>query len=263
MIIDFHTHCFPERIAPSAIEKLAYAAGGLEPRHDGTLVGLKKLNNETGVDIAVVLNIATNPKQMKNVNNFAAEINKEEGIIGFGSVHPDAPDALEELDRIKELGLKGVKFHPDYQGFFSDDPKMKPIYRKISELGLITSFHAGKDYGYKPPYHNMPVNMAGALKMLDGPVIAAHWGGVASFEEVMDKLCGLPLYFDTSFGYGQMARCEAMEIIEKHGVDNMLFGTDAPWMDAKMIKRMLDTLELSEDEISKIEYINAKKLLNL
>lgn len=263
MIIDFHTHCFPDKIADSAIKKLAYVAGGLIPQHDGTLSGLKELNRRTGIDCSVVLNIATNPKQMTNVNNFAAEMNKEEGIIAFGSVHPDAPDALEELERIKEMGLKGVKFHPESQQFFTDDPKMKPIYRKISELGLIVSFHAGRDYSFPAPYHNMPENMVGALKMLDCPVIAAHFGGVGGLDETTDKLCGLPLYFDTAFGYAQFAREEIMRFIDRHGADRILFGTDAPWMNAEMIKSFLGSLELSEEEMEMIKHKNAEKLLNI
>ena len=149
MIIDFHTHAFPERIAAGAVDKLAYASGGLIPQTDGTLESLKEVMKRDGIDISVVLGIATNPTQQHNVNDFAAEVNNQEGFVGFGSVHPDAPDALDELDRIKSLGLKGVKFHPEYLGFFVDDERMKPIYKKISRLGLITLFHAGHDYGFR------------------------------------------------------------------------------------------------------------------
>ena len=141
------SHCFPDKIAARAIEKLADASGGIENYADGTVEGLKNRIAQDGVDAAVVLNIATNARQQKSVNDFAAQINDEKTIFAFGSVYPDSPDALDELDRIKELGLKGVKLHPDYQGFFVDDPKWKPLYKKISSLGLITVFHAGMDYG--------------------------------------------------------------------------------------------------------------------
>ena len=93
MLIDFHTHCFPDKIAESAVKKLAYDAGGLERYTDGTADGLKKLMRESGVDAAVVLNIATNTHQMQNVNNFAASINNEKDIFAFGSVFPESPDA--------------------------------------------------------------------------------------------------------------------------------------------------------------------------
>ena len=71
MLIDFHTHAFPDRIAKNAIEKLAFCAGGLYPQTDGTLSSLKEQMNVDGVDISVVQSIATNPGQQTKVNNFA------------------------------------------------------------------------------------------------------------------------------------------------------------------------------------------------
>ena len=55
-----------------------------------------------GVAISVVQSIATNPGQQTKVNNFAIEMNRDERIVAFGSVHPDAPDVLEELERIHQ-----------------------------------------------------------------------------------------------------------------------------------------------------------------
>ena len=152
MRIDFHTHCFPDKIAEKAMGKLSVASGGLIPQTDGTAEGLRREMKKDGVDISVVMNIATNAHQQHSVNDFAASLVSDD-LIPFGSVHPDAPDALEELERIRSLGLKGVKFHPEYQQFYVDDEKMFPIYKKISDLGLITLFHAGGDIGFPPPYH--------------------------------------------------------------------------------------------------------------
>lgn len=263
MLIDFHTHCFPQKIARRAIEKLAYEAGGLEAYTDGTADGLKELMKNSGVDAAVVLNIATNEKQMHSVNDFAASINNGTDIFAFGSVYPHSDAALEELERIKALGLKGVKLHPEYQSFFVDDEKMKPIYKKISELGLITVFHAGADYGFSPPLKCAPRNLKNALKWFDTPVVAAHWGGLGCSGEVLELLCGTDLYFDISFGYSQISRSAARRIVEKHGTDKLLFGTDAPWQNAEMQKRLLNTLELSETEKENIYFKNAEKLLEI
>ena len=174
MLIDFHSHAFPEKIASRALAGLSKASGGLEPQSNGTLSSLLEEMKKDGVDISVVQSIATNPSQQKNVNDFAMEMNKEANIFAFGSVHPDAPDALVELERIKDAGLKGVKFHPEYQNFYADDVKMRPIYKKISSLGLVTLFHAGHDFGFCPPYHGMPEHLVGALKWFDSPVVAAH-----------------------------------------------------------------------------------------
>jgi len=263
MLIDFHTHAFPDAIAPRAMETLSYAAGGLKPQTEGTLSSLKERMDTDGVDMAVVLSIATNPAQQKKVNDFAISVNDDPRLFAFGSVHPDAPDALEELERIHDAGLKGVKFHPEYQNFYADDEKMKPIYQKISQLGLITLFHAGRDIGFLPPYHAMPEHLLGALKWLDSPVVAAHWGGMGCDQEVFDKLCGTDLYFDLSFGYGVIPKKRAQLIIEKHGPEKLLFGSDLPWHRPAWEMRLLDTLELSGSDREKICHQNAQKLLGL
>ncbi len=264
MVIDFHTHCFPDGIAQKAIDKLSYVSGGLQPCTDGTTSGLRRSMADGGVDLSVVLSIATNAHQQPRVNDFAAAINNETDIVAFGSVHPDSEDALDELDRIKALGLKGVKLHPDYQGFSADDPKLKPLYRKISALGLITVFHAGLDYGFAPPYGGTPEKLATAVGWLDSPVVAAHWGGINCGEGVLRHLCGIDhLYFDTSFGYAMMPRYYAEKILEKQGADKMLFGTDTPWHTPQMEWRLLNTLGLSDTEREKIACGNAKKLLKL
>ena len=263
MLIDFHTHAFPDKIAQRAVEKLSFASGGLKYHTDGTADGLKRSMAEGNVDISVVLSIATNASQQKNVNDFAAFLNNEKDIFTFGSVFPDAEDALDELERIKALGLRGVKLHPDYQGFDVDDEKMKPIYKKISDLGLVTVFHAGFDYGFPPPYGATPEKLAKALSWFSSPVVAAHWGGVWCADGVIENLCGKDLYFDTSFGYGNMPKYHAEKIIEKHTPDRMLFGTDTPWHTPQMEMTLLSTLGLSNEDMDKIKYKNAVKLLGI
>ncbi len=264
MLIDFHTHAFPEKIADKAINNLSFVSGGLEYHTDGTAEGLKKRMRESGVDYAVMLSIATNAHQQRSVNDFAAAQNGKDGIIAFGSVFPDSEDALDELERIKELGLCGIKLHPDYQRFSVDDEKMKPIYKKVSELGLITVFHAGVDIAFPPPYGCTPDKLARALEWFSTPVVAAHWGGIGYYAETLEKLAGRDLlYFDISFGYGNIPKYYAEKIVEAQTADKLLFGTDTPWHTAEMEWRLLNTLGLSEQEIAKITYQNAQKLLGL
>lgn len=261
MILDFHTHCFPDKIAAKAMESLSFASGGVRPGTDGTARGLEKRMEECGVDAYVVLNIATNPKQMHNVNDFAASL-KSERVYPFGSVHPDAPDALDELCRIKEMGLRGVKLHPEYQRFFVDDEKMKPIYKKISELGLALTFHAGFDPGFIAPFHATPERLAKALKWLECDVIAAHWGSLGMEEDVRRHLHGLPIYFDMGHGSSCITRLGALRCIEEHGADRILFASDTPWHSPTQELDLLNTLGLSESERNMILWENGMKILN-
>ena len=262
MIIDFHTHVFPEKIAEKTIEKLSFVSGGLIPQTNGTLTGLKALMKKDGVDKSVVLAISTNEKQQTAVNDYIKSCEGED-IISFGSVYPHAENVLEELERIKEMGLKGIKFHPEYQQFFVDDPKMKPIYKKVSELGLIAIFHSGVDFGYPPPYHATPERLREAAKLIDSPMVCAHWGSAGMGEDALKYLCDIPVYFDTAFGYASMPKVMAQRILEKKGVDKILFGSDAPWHAPSWDIRMIKTLELTPQEEEQIFSGNAIKLLNL
>ena len=263
MLIDFHTHAFPDKIAARAIDNLSFVSGGLEPHTDGTVDGLRRSMKRCGVDVSVMLSIATNDHQQKSVNDFAASVNNGKDIFAFGSVYPDSEDALAELERIASLGLKGVKLHAEYQKFSVDEPKMRPIYKKISELGLITVFHSGVDYGFPPPYGCTPKKLCRALEWFDSPVVAAHWGGVDSYEDVLRLLCGTDIYFDISFGYAHLPKYYAEKIIESHGTDRLLFGTDTPWHTADMEMRLLSTLTLSDEDKDKITHKNAMKLLGI
>ncbi len=263
MLIDFHTHAFPERIAARAVAGLSHTSGGLLPQTDGTAASLLAEMDRDGVDISVVQSIATNPRQQHSVNSFAMELNADPRIVAFGSVHPEAPDALEELERIAAAGLKGVKFHPEYQHFYADEERMRPVYRKISELGLITLFHAGGDIGFSPPYHCLPEHLLGAKKWLDAPVVAAHWGGYSCGSQVLDMLCGEELYFDLSMGYGILPKPIAQAIVDKHGPDRLLFGSDMPWHRPAWELRLVASLDLSQEDREKILFRNAARLLNL
>lgn len=218
---------------------------------------------ESGVDAAVVLNIAVVPANQKSVNNFAAEINGC-GIFGFGSVHPFATDALEELERLKAMGLKGLKFHPQYQNFAVDDPRAFPVYRKAASLGLITVFHAGLDLGFADCDLASPATFVRALPEFNGAtVVLAHLGGAFLWQEVLERLAGLPVYFDTAFSHGNVPLPEAKRIVEKHGAERILFGTDLPWSGIENELAFVKSLGLSKNELADVLSGNAAKLLHI
>jgi uncharacterized protein len=263
MLIDFHTHIFPDKIASRAIQNLSERAGGAIPYYDGTIEGLLAFMQKNSIDKSVVLNIATNPTQMRSVNDFAASVNGG-SLVSFGSVHPDATDALDELDRIADLGLKGIKFHPDYQAFYGDDPKMWPIYEKAAKLGLVVVFHAGVDIGLYPPVYMTPRRLANALAPLQGAVVvAAHFGGYMMWEEAIECLAGKDVYFDTAYSAGSIPPGIVRRIIKEHGADRILFGSDLPWSDPVEEERLLETLQLTDDELQNIYYRNAQRILNI
>ncbi|NLG24868.1 MAG: amidohydrolase [Clostridiales bacterium] len=263
MIFDFHTHAFTESLAPAALRTLSREGGGLMPHTDGTLKDLKQKRAQAGVDGCAVLMIATKPAQMRRINDWAAENQSPDTPI-FGTVHPDAPDALDELERIAELGLKGLKLHPEYQRFYVDEPRALALYRKAARLGLIVTLHAGMDVGFAPPWHNAPDRFLRALGAFDGgPVVMAHLGGYMMWEQVLNTLCGLPVYLDTAYCHSRVIVPIARRIVEKHGARRILFGSDMPWSDVRLELQLIDSLGLSEEEKRRVLGGNAAELLNL
>ena len=265
MIIDFHTHVFPEKIVEKALSVLSETGGNLILYSDGTINGLIDNMNSDKVEKSVILSIATNEKQMKNVNDFAISLNNYDNkIISFGSVHPLAENAVEELYRIKESGLKGVKFHPEYQDFFVDDPKMAKIYEAINKLDLITVFHAGMDDAFSEPVKASPERFKNMLSDFKTPVVLAHMGGYIMWSDVEKHLIGIDkLYFDTSFCFSRIPLPLMERIVTNHGTDKILFGSDMPWSLPKMEKRLIDALYLTDNEKENIFYKNAEQLLKL
>lgn len=264
MIIDFHVHAFPDALAAKALPLLSKCSGGVKPNYDATISGLESYLAKNNVDYAVVLNIATNPHQERKVNDFAISLLEKKNIIPFGSVHPDSPNALSELERLEKAGIRGVKLHPDYQHFFVDDEKMFPIYKKIAELGFITVFHAGVDIGYPNPVHCTPERLLRVLDLFDdAPVVAAHFGGWLLWDSVLEDLCGTKVYLDTAFSSGKMPPDYAKELIKAHGADKVLLGSDMPWSDTLDEVRFVQSLDLSAEDEEKILSNNAKRLLNI
>ena len=148
MVVDIHTHTFPERIAASTIQKLQDISH-TRPFADGTEAGLRASMVAAGVDFSLVLPVATSPRQVVHINDASARLNSQgNGILSFGCMHPDFDGWKEELGRVAALGMKGIKVHPVYQGVDFDDPRYLRILDRCGELGLIVLTHAGLDIGF-------------------------------------------------------------------------------------------------------------------
>lgn len=265
MIIDFHTHIFPDKIAARTIEALE-AKAGLTASTDGTLNGLISSMKTAGVDMSVILPVVTKPGQFESVNTYAAWVNENHSskLLSFGGIHPDTEDYKKELDCIKELGLKGIKIHPDYQGVMIDDARYMNIIEYADSLDLIILTHAGIDVGLPDPVHCPPGKMRKVMdKLHPKKMVVAHYGGWNQWEEVYEYLAGEDLYLDTAFTFDYIKEDVFYKILEKHGTDKVLFATDCPWGYQKKDVESLKKLGLTEEVKESIFYKNAKKLLKL
>ncbi|MBQ3299923.1 MAG: amidohydrolase family protein [Ruminococcus sp.] len=265
MVIDFHTHTFPDKMAEKTVAHLA-KIGGLPPHTDGKRGSLLESMNKYGIDRSVVLPVATLPKQERSINALSAELNGKDGIFYAGGIHPDCGDVCGTLDFIKRSGLFGIKLHPDYQGVHFDDPRYINIMREAAKRGLYIVTHAGIDVGFRDHVHCTPdmiLNVLGQLEgVIDNRLILAHMGSYEMPDEVLCKLCGKPVYMDTA-AVLDLYPDKCVEIIRKHGADRILFATDSPWKSQGEYLGILESLPLSESEKEKILHENAERILSV
>lgn len=265
MIIDFHTHIFPDKIAEKTIASLSSKAN-VRAATNGTLDGLLESMENSGVDMSIILPVATKPSQMDNINAYAKSVCEAYPgkLISFGGIHPDCDDYKKELKHIKELGLKGIKIHPDYQGVMIDDVRFMNIIEYASELGLIIVTHAGIDIGLPEPVHCPPDKMRKVLdKIKPEKMVVAHYGGWKQWEMVYDYLAGENVYLDTAFTFDYIEEEMFLKILNKHDENKILFATDSPWSGAAKDIETVRNLPIKSELEEKIFAGNAMKLLGM
>ena len=270
MIIDFHTHVFPERIAEKTVSMLE-KIGNLPAFANGTEKCLSDSLSRAGVDLAVNLPVLTKPSQFDSVLDFAIELNKKRQDIGspilsFAGAHPLMDDVEEKLLRVKEAGILGIKMHPDYQGTFFDDDGYVRIMKAAKELDLIVVTHSGVDAAYPDgPIRCTPERVLRVLDRIGGysKLVLAHYGANKLFGEVYSLLAGEDVYFDTAYVLGSISDTDFLRILEKHGADRILFASDSPWQDIAMNIERLSGFGLNEADEKKILSENAMHLFRI
>ena len=287
MIIDFHTHTFPEKIAERAVASLRSKSHTVS-FSDGTAGGLEARDDKAGIDLAVILPVATNPEQVAHVNDKAAALNEEQAgrkaqkLLSFACIHPAMEDAAWELRRMKKLGFKGIKIHPVYQETSIDSLPFLKILDTCADQGLIAVTHGGWDIGFPGVRHCMPDQIRRAARTVDPEgktlrLVVAHMGGWRCWEEVPELLADTSVYLDTSFSTGRFYPLNDgyydgtdvsmldtdgfMELYRAFGPERILFGTDNPWSDASESLEFIRSLPLTEDEKDMILGKAAEKLL--
>ena len=281
MIIDFHTHTFPSKISKKVVDKLGQASASM-PHTDGSAEGLLKSMEKSGVDKSINLPVMTSAEQVEKVNSsFMKSMEEYEsyGIITFGGMHPEYTNYKEELQRIKNNGMKGVKLHPAYQNVDLDDIRMMRIIDKASELGLIVTIHAGIDIGiYDKNYSSVEQILKVINEVHPEKFVLAHMGNWADWKDVEYYLAGAPVWMDTAFTYGKiepypdstptpytcvLADDDLVRLTRKHGVDKVLFATDSPWQDQKDYIDRMTKMDFTDEEKKMILGENAMHFLNL
>ncbi len=282
MIIDFHTHTFPDKIAEKTVQKLAKVAR-IAPFTNGSAGGLTASMGKAGVSYCVNLPVMTTPEQTEKINSdFIRDREKllAQGIIPFGGIHPDYADYKKEIRRLKENHIPGIKLHAAYQDTDMDDIRYLRIMDCASQEGLVIMVHAGWDMACLEKNY---CTVAQILHVLDEvhpeKLVLAHMGNWGNWDEVERDLAGAPVWLDTSFSYSvavpdplpehspitnyRLQEETFLRLCKKHGTDRILFGTDSPWTGQKESIEQLKAMAFTEKEKKQILAENAVDLLGM
>lgn len=268
MVIDFHTHIFPDELAQRAVSNMHSRAEYYlkDVSSDGTLSRLLGNMDKWGVDMSVVQPIITKQTQTSTINLWVKDVSdkNKNRILSFGSIYPYTDDYKRDIDFVADLGLKGLKFHTEYQNFTVDDSHMLKVYDYALSKGLILMFHAGFDPSCTPPYKSSPKQFANILDAMKGGVIVtAHLGGHLQWDDVEKYLVGRDIYLDMSMGFDYYPLEQFLRIVNNHGADRILFASDSPWSNAGKEINTLKSLPLTKTEIDNILYMNAERILGI
>ncbi len=254
MRIDIHTHAFPDRLAQRAragMEKVL----GFPCKGTGCLADLTEDERKAGMDVHVVLCCAATAGSTSNVNTYALKCIQQQGVLAFGSVHPECPSWEQELDRLEMGGIRGLKLHPEYQGIAIDDARFEPLFEACQGRFCVV-VHTGRTAGSPRFSKSSPIrllNVLGKFPRLD--IVAAHFGGEGMWQDalgILKSYRGEHLWLDTSSSTKFIQKDMLRQLLSLRSSEYYLFGSDWPiFTPAGEIERLM-ALGLGDAEIEKL-----------
>jgi len=233
--VDWHSHVWePEHLGPQWGPELD-ANVDWTTSEAGSFAAHREAMAEAGIDAAVVLALVACEIDLDIPNEHIAAYQESdpERIVGFGSVDPNDPHAVEKVRyAATDLGLRGLKLSPPYQGFHPHSDAAWAVYREAAEHGLVLMFHQGGVFLRSGALeYAQPVLLDRvAREFRDTQVIIAHAGQPWAFETQAVMFKNPNVWTDLSARYGRPAQLAAiLQGLLDYGVqDRVLFGSDAP-----------------------------------
>lgn len=236
MIVDVHTHVWerPAHLSDAFIDDAKAAAGAAYKPIEVDLD--EHWRAMEPVDRAIVLGFRARHVGVLVPNEYvAAYVGRHpEKLIGFCSVDPNDPDAVEQLDHaVKTLGLRGLKVGPIYQNIHPQDERFLALMARAEALGVPVLIHQGTTF-----CSNVSLELANpillqpiALKFPKLRMLIAHMGHPWIAETLVLIRKHPHFYSDISaLYYRPWQFYNALVLAMEYGVlDKLLFGTDYPF----------------------------------
>lgn len=261
MIIDAHTHVWPDAIAEKALT--GNPVPGLEPRGTGTVDGLDASMRQTGVDLSCCLGIANEARHVDRVNEFVAGL-VSPTRFGFGTIHVDL-SVEENLASLRRHGVTAVKLHPLFQRFSLDDRRLWDILDAFSdEIAVITHVGAGGD-AYTNSLSSPGMIAAIAKQFPRLRLLACHFGGYKILDDAEEMLAGADVVLETSWPptLTTLRPERVRDLIRRHGAERVVFGSDWPMTDPGEEIKAIEALGLSGAETEMVLGGTMARLLRL
>lgn len=155
-------------------------------------------------------------------------------FVGFAYVDPRRADYMDMLHHsIEDLGLKGVKFGPIYNGIALSDPRLEPVYEYLQRKNIPLTMHMGTTFARQAPVdmgraiHVEPV----ALKYPELTMVLAHMGHPWYEEAIVVARKQPNVWLEQSALFYRPWQYYNMLILSQEYkiIDKIFFGTDFPF----------------------------------
>ncbi|GLZ11446.1 amidohydrolase [Actinomadura sp. NBRC 104425] len=250
MIIDAHSHVWPDRIAAAALG--GNRVPGLTARGDGTVGGLTAAMDRAGVDVSCCLGIANQARHVDKVNAFVAGLAGKRRVA-VGTVHVDLP-VEENLASLRRHGVTAVKLHPLFQNFALDDPRLWDLLEAFgSDVAVIA--HVGEGGDARTNALSNPRMIADiARRFPDLRLVACHFGGYRILDQAEEMLDGADVVLETSWppSLAELPPERVRRLVRRHGAERIVFGSDWPMTDPGAEIAAIAALGLTDDETKSV-----------
>jgi len=214
---------------------------------------------------------ATGRPRVPNETIATAIADHPDAFTGLGSVDPrKGQAAVDEVAKIAELGLRGVKFHPSLQGFAPDDERYWPVFEACEARGLLALFHTGTSGigARQPGGQGIRIDLAHPLR-LDPvaaafpalSVVAAHFGWPWHMDLIAMALHKTNVHIDISGWSPRRIPPEVIRELRGRLAGQFLWGSDFPFFTPERCLDELATLDLPADVTSGLLLGNAARVL--
>jgi predicted TIM-barrel fold metal-dependent hydrolase len=209
--------------------------------------------------------LAGSPRQIAAANDYVARAARRSAgrIVGFGTANPwHAEEAWREIERLPELGLKGIKLHPPIQGFVvGDRASLDPVLERAAALDLTVVIDAGLRVGGLPYVMVSLEDIHGLADAFpNARIVVAHAGWGGRDARGADELArGCPnVWFDTA---GVNMPVQIRQLVEQGAGDRLIYGSDFPFLHPKVELLRVELAELGDQASTKVLGGNAQALL--